>query len=191
MTRAERLGENESHATVEAVGDHPAQVDYAQGILGVAGRGGVCSREVLPSVLECRFPELEAAAANRCSGVCASAERREQRETGQDERGAGVSDALGDDATGRSANGPRASGRRSRRRFRRCGLVGCDREQGLLLPPSLRDWLPAAHLVWCVLDAVEQIDLSAFHGEYRETGGSGRARPGDDGRTASVPVSDR
>lgn len=49
-------------------------------------------------------------------------------------------------------------------------FLSCDREQELLLPPSLRDWLPAGHLVWCVLDAVEQIDLSAFYGEYREDG---------------------
>jgi hypothetical protein len=34
-------------------------------------------------------------------------------------------------------------------------FLSCDREQELLLPPSLRDWLPADHLAWFVLDAVE------------------------------------
>ncbi len=46
----------------------------------------------------------------------------------------------------------------------------CDRDQELLLPPSLRDWLPADHLAWFVLDAVEEMDLSAFYGAYREDG---------------------
>ncbi len=46
----------------------------------------------------------------------------------------------------------------------------CDREQELLLPPSLREWLPEDHLAWFVLDAVGEIDLSAFYGVYREDG---------------------
>src|SRR6266498_1786255 len=37
-------------------------------------------------------------------------------------------------------------------------------------PPSLREWLPEDHLAWFVLDAVEEIDLSAFYGVYREDG---------------------
>lgn len=49
-------------------------------------------------------------------------------------------------------------------------FVVCDREQELLLPPSLRDWLPEDHLAWCVLDAVEQINLSAIYGAYRADG---------------------
>ena len=53
-------------------------------------------------------------------------------------------------------------------------FVACDREQELLLPPSLRDWLGEDHLAWCVLDAVEQIDLSTIYGAYR-TDGWGRA----------------
>jgi transposase len=40
----------------------------------------------------------------------------------------------------------------------------------LLLPPSLRDWLPDDHLAWFVLDAVDEIDLSAFYAAYREDG---------------------
>lgn len=49
-------------------------------------------------------------------------------------------------------------------------FIGCDREQELLLPPSLRDWLPDGHLAWFVLDAVEEMDLSAFYGAYRRDG---------------------
>jgi hypothetical protein len=49
-------------------------------------------------------------------------------------------------------------------------FVACDRERVLLLPPSLRDWLPADHLVWFVLDAVEQFDLRAIEGSYRFDG---------------------
>lgn len=49
-------------------------------------------------------------------------------------------------------------------------FVSCDREQELLLPPSLRDWLAEDHLAWCVLDAVEQIDLSGIYGAYRADG---------------------
>ena len=49
-------------------------------------------------------------------------------------------------------------------------FIACDREQELLLPPSLRDWLPAEHLAWFVLDAVGEMDLSAFYGAYRQDG---------------------
>jgi transposase len=46
----------------------------------------------------------------------------------------------------------------------------CDREQELLLPPSLREWLPEDHLAWFVVDAVEALDLRAFYADYREDG---------------------
>jgi transposase len=49
-------------------------------------------------------------------------------------------------------------------------FIGCDREQELLLPPSLREWLPANHLAWFVLDAVDAIDLKAFYAAYRSDG---------------------
>src|ERR1700686_5350668 len=35
-------------------------------------------------------------------------------------------------------------------------------EQDLLLPPSLRDWLPGDHLAFFVFDVVDQLDLSAI-----------------------------
>ena len=49
-------------------------------------------------------------------------------------------------------------------------FIDCDRDQELLLPPSLREWLPEDHLAWFVLDAVDEMDLSAFYGAYREDG---------------------
>jgi transposase len=49
-------------------------------------------------------------------------------------------------------------------------FIACDREQELLLPPNLREWLPEDHLAWFVLDAVEEIELSAVHDAYRADG---------------------
>jgi transposase len=48
------------------------------------------------------------------------------------------------------------------------------REQGFLLPPDVRDWLAPDHLAWFVIDAVGQMDLSAFYRAYRADG-HGRA----------------
>src|SRR4051794_11804624 len=53
-------------------------------------------------------------------------------------------------------------------------FVACDRDQELLLPPSLREWLPEDHLAWLVLEAVGELDLTAFYAGYREDG-HGRA----------------
>ena len=49
-------------------------------------------------------------------------------------------------------------------------FLPCDREQELLLPPSLREWLPEDHLAWFVIDAVEALELGAFYADYREDG---------------------
>ncbi len=49
-------------------------------------------------------------------------------------------------------------------------FIACDREQDLLLPPSLRDWLPDDHLAWFILDAVAAMDLRAFYASYRADG---------------------
>ena len=49
-------------------------------------------------------------------------------------------------------------------------FVACDRDQELLLPPSVREWLAEDHLAWFVLDAVDAIDLGAFYAEYRGDG---------------------
>jgi transposase len=56
-------------------------------------------------------------------------------------------------------------------------LIGCDRDQVLLMPPSLREWLPEGHLGWLVLAAVEEMDLSGFCGAYRL---DGHGRPAHD-----------
>src|SRR3954466_12231863 len=53
-------------------------------------------------------------------------------------------------------------------------FIACDRDQELLLPPSLREWLPDNHLAWFVLDAVEAMDLGQFYLAYRADG-HGRA----------------
>src|SRR3954468_1902847 len=53
-------------------------------------------------------------------------------------------------------------------------FIGCDREQVFLMPPSLRDWVPEEHLVWTVLEAVDELGLSAIYADYRD---DGRGRP--------------
>ena len=45
-----------------------------------------------------------------------------------------------------------------------------DRDQVFLMPPSVREWVPDGHLVWTVLDAVGELDLSAFYAVYRSDG---------------------
>jgi transposase len=45
-----------------------------------------------------------------------------------------------------------------------------DRDQPFLLPPDLRDWLPAGHLAWFVLDVVDQLDLVPFYRAHRDDG---------------------
>lgn len=54
-----------------------------------------------------------------------------------------------------------------------------DREQGWLMPPSVRDWLPDGHLAWFVLDVVERLDVSAIVERYRP---DGNGRPAHDPR---------
>src|SRR5688572_26146188 len=49
-------------------------------------------------------------------------------------------------------------------------FIGCDREQMFLMPPSLREWVPEGHLVWTVLDAVAELDLSAIYADYGDDG---------------------
>src|SRR5256885_187118 len=41
-------------------------------------------------------------------------------------------------------------------------------EQDLLLPPSLREWLPEDHLAFCVSDLIDQLDLSAITKVYED-----------------------
>jgi len=49
-------------------------------------------------------------------------------------------------------------------------FLACDRDQELLLPPSLREWLPEDHLAWFLIDAVEELRLDRFLADYREDG---------------------
>ncbi|CAI10611.1 transposase (plasmid) [Aromatoleum aromaticum EbN1] len=45
-----------------------------------------------------------------------------------------------------------------------------DRDTDFLLPPSVQDWLPEAHLARYVVDVVEQLDLSAMERAYAGRG---------------------
>lgn len=56
-------------------------------------------------------------------------------------------------------------------------FIACDRDQVLLLPPDLREWLLEEHLAWFVLAAVEEMDVSGFVGAYRA---DGHGRPAHD-----------
>jgi len=49
-------------------------------------------------------------------------------------------------------------------------FLSCDRDQPLLLPPDLRDWLDDDHLAWFVIDAVTELDLEPFYASYRADG---------------------
>ena len=54
------------------------------------------------------------------------------------------------------------------------GYRPVDRDQAFLLPPDMRQWLPAGHPVWLVIEAVSLLDTSALHAR-RKTGGAGAA----------------
>lgn len=54
-------------------------------------------------------------------------------------------------------------------------FVAADREQLLLMPPSVADWLPEDHLAWFVLDVVAELDLTGFYSGYRADGRGGAA----------------
>jgi hypothetical protein len=46
------------------------------------------------------------------------------------------------------------------------GVPASDLDQQYLLPPSLRDWLPADHLAFFVSDLVDPLDLAAILCEH-------------------------
>ena len=46
----------------------------------------------------------------------------------------------------------------------------CNRDQLYLMPPNMKEWLPEDHLAWFLIDAVGQMDLSAFHAAHRTDG---------------------
>lgn len=49
-------------------------------------------------------------------------------------------------------------------------FLPCERDQQLLMPTDLREWLPKDHLAWFVLDAVSELDLEPFYAAYRQDG---------------------
>jgi len=51
------------------------------------------------------------------------------------------------------------------------------RDQQFLMPPDMNEWLPEGHLVWFVIEAVEDMDLSAFYARYRDDGWGRAAFP--------------
>jgi transposase len=48
-----------------------------------------------------------------------------------------------------------------------------DLDQLLLMPPSVRDWLPEDHLAFFVIDVVAELDLGLFYRAYRGDGRGG------------------
>jgi transposase len=54
-------------------------------------------------------------------------------------------------------------------------FAGVDRDQLMLMPPSVAEWLPKDHLAWFVLDVVDELDLSGFLAGYRLDGRGGVA----------------
>jgi hypothetical protein len=68
-------------------------------------------------------------------------------------------------------------------------FIAVDRDQAFLMPPLLREWLLENHLAWCVLDAVAEMDLSAFLSSLsgRWVGSAG-VRAGNDGGIVVVFV---
>jgi transposase len=49
-------------------------------------------------------------------------------------------------------------------------FLSSDRDQPLLLPPDLREWLPEDHLAWFVIEAIDELDLEPFYASYRADG---------------------
>jgi transposase len=46
-------------------------------------------------------------------------------------------------------------------------------DQLLLMPPSVRDWLPENHLAFFIVDVVAELELAGFYGDYRADGRGG------------------
>ncbi len=53
----------------------------------------------------------------------------------------------------------------------------CNRDQLYLLPPSLRDWLPANHLVHFIVEVVSSFDLSAIYNSFKSQFGPPAFQP--------------
>jgi transposase len=51
----------------------------------------------------------------------------------------------------------------------------CDREQQLLLPPSISDWVPPEHLAQFIVDIVDHFNLESIYSQFRADGKGGAA----------------
>ena len=49
-------------------------------------------------------------------------------------------------------------------------FIPCDRDQIMLLPPDIREWVGDGELVWFVIATMEHMDKSEFYKGYREDG---------------------
>lgn len=59
-------------------------------------------------------------------------------------------------------------------------------DQDLLLPPSLKEWLPEGHLAYFISDTIDTLELGAFHARY--AGGGPRNQPFDPAMMVKVLV---
>lgn len=66
-------------------------------------------------------------------------------------------------------------------------FLACDRDQSLLLPPNLREWLAEDHLAWFVLDAVEDLDLGGVLRRLSRSTGSENTRSSPSSASCSPP----
>ena len=57
-------------------------------------------------------------------------------------------------------------------------IRGDDAGQGYLLPPDVRDWLPARHLAWELAGLAQEMDLAPVHVVDRPRGRAGGMRVG-------------
>ncbi|MFH1572936.1 MAG: hypothetical protein ABIG68_03080 [Acidobacteriota bacterium] len=55
-------------------------------------------------------------------------------------------------------------------------------EQDLLLPPSLREWLPEDHIAFCVSNLIDRLNLSAITTVYEGALVYNRCDSGEDER---------
>lgn len=56
-------------------------------------------------------------------------------------------------------------------------FYSCDRDQMLLLPPSIGEWVPEDDLARFVVEVVEQMDLKPFYARYKDGTGQTAYRP--------------
>ena len=49
-------------------------------------------------------------------------------------------------------------------------FIGADREQGILMPYNLGDWLPENHLARFVVDIVDKLDMKGVYNQYKGVG---------------------